>query len=286
MFEWMPGGRSFDLRTDIPDLSGKVILVTGGNTGLGKEAIRRLVRHNPKAVWLACRTESKGRATIDEIKKETPDANVEYLDLDLSVMALPFSLTPQNHEIQLGTNHLGHALLTKLLLPILLRTAENSPDVRIVNLSSEGHHFAALSHGLVLDPTVAEKKYAFTRYGTSKLANLLHARALRKRYPQLTVTSCHPGVIWTQLYAPQQEQWRGTPILGFIWGMLDKLLGTVEAGVKNQIWCAVGPREDVRTGFYFTPVGRKSGWGMYTSETEAEKLWAWTEAELAKSGFE
>ncbi|TKX21456.1 short-chain dehydrogenase-like protein 12 [Elsinoe australis] len=313
MFEWLFGRKSFDPDTDIPDLSGKVILVTGGNTGLGKESIRHFVRHNPKKVFLAARTASKAHAAIEEIKRETPDARIEFLQLDLGdlnavakaaadfksrsdrldilmnnagIMAVPFALTPQNYDIQFGTNHMGHALLTKLLLPTLLQTAESSPDVRIINLSSVGHNLAALSGGLILDPTRAANAYSFTRYGTAKLANLLHARALRDRYPQLTITSCHPGEINTQLYAPQQNLWKGTWVVGWIWGQFWRVLGTVEDGVRNQLWCAVGEREEVRKGYYFTPVGRRSAGGLYTGREEAERLWEFTERELKKFGFE
>ncbi|KAF4549932.1 Nascent polypeptide-associated complex subunit beta [Elsinoe fawcettii] len=305
-------GKSFVPDQDIPDLSGRVILVTGGNVGLGKESIRQFVKHNPKKVFLAARTESKALAAIEEIKRETPNANVEYLHLDLSdfksvekavngfnsrtdrldilmnnagILATDYATTAQGYESSLGTNHLGHALLTKLLLPTLLRTAEDSSaDVRIVNLSSMGHHSAALTRGLVLDPERLKRTSNWLRYGSSKLANLLHARALQKRYPQITAVSCHPGTVNTQLFHQERDNWAGTPILGWLFANLHWILSSTETGAKNQLWCAVGPREEVRGGFYFMPVGKRDGWGMYTGEEGAERLWAFTEEELRKHG--
>lgn len=119
----------------------------------------------------------------------------EYTDVILTsqgIMAVPWSKTKEGYEIQFGTNHMGHALLTKLLLPTLLKTAEApNSDVRVINLASEGHMFAP---GIIYDQDALEPYQTFRRYGQSKLANILHARELQRRYPQITATSLHPGV--------------------------------------------------------------------------------------------
>jgi NAD(P)-dependent dehydrogenase (short-subunit alcohol dehydrogenase family) len=102
-----------------------------------------------------------------------------------------------------GTNHIGHALLTKLLLPTLLKTAEQpDSDVRVVNVSSVGHMMAP---GIIYDQDKLGTYNTWRRYGQSKLANIYHARELQRRYPQITATSIHPGVIITDLYASQQK---------------------------------------------------------------------------------
>ena len=180
----MFGGKKFNPDTDISDLSGKTILVTGGrvsfdcqyseciakifllgNNGLGLETCRQLAKHNAH-IYLAARTPSKAESAIEEIKGTVPNANITFLELDLAslesvkkaadtfqtksdrldvlinnagVMALPASTTTEGYEIQFGTNHIGHFLFTKLLMPTLQRTAEGKGDVRIINLSSEGH---------------------------------------------------------------------------------------------------------------------------------------------------
>lgn len=108
------------------------------------------------------------------------------------IMAVPWSKTEDGYEIQFGTNHVGHALLTKLLLPTLLKTAEEpNSDVRVINVASEGH---MLAPGIIYDQDTLESYHTFRRYGQSKLANIFHARELQRRYPQITATSLHPGV--------------------------------------------------------------------------------------------
>jgi len=205
-------------------------------------------------------------------------------------MALPYSRTHQGYEIQFGTNHMGHALLTKLLLPALLRTAEeSSSDVRIINLSSAGHRFAYLCRtSVIYDQSAAASYNTWIRYGSAKLANILHAKALAKRYPQITATSVHPGVIDTNLF----DAFRGTLawIPGLTW-FVDRtvplLMKDPATGALNQVWCAVGgKRDEVRRYGYFEPVGKGGGesWQAKREKT-ADELWDWTEGELQKHGF-
>jgi len=306
------GGKSFEPDTDIPDLSGKVIIVTGGNTGLGKESVLQLAKHNPSQIYLAARTESKARSAIDEIKTQVPDAKVEFLSLDLTdfasvkaaadtftqkeqrldillnnagIMAVPYSTTKQGYEIQFGTNHMGHALLTKLLLPTLLKTAEEpKSDVRIVNLSSEGHNLAPRDCGIIYDQQAAENYGPWPRYGCAKLANILHARGLASHYPSITSVSLHPGVIKTELYATTQ---RDNMIIRYGLATVGGLfMKTVPEGTKNQLWACTAPKEEVREGYYYKPVGSNgagSGWAKDTKNVD--ELWEWTEKELAKHGF-
>ncbi|KAK4550786.1 hypothetical protein LTR36_000366 [Oleoguttula mirabilis] len=314
MLEWLVG-KSFSPEKDISSLSGKVILVTGGNTGLGKETILQLAKHNPKEIFLAARTPSKAEAAIEDIKKAVPNSNISFLQLDLTsfsavkkaaddfkarsdrldilinnagIMAVPWSTTKEGYEIQFGTNHMGHALFTKLLLPTMLKTAEQpGADVRIVNLSSEGHQMAP-SPGIIYNQPDLEKCATWTRYGQSKLANILHAKALQKRYPSITTTSLHPGVIITDLYATMSGSYvaakaftavaRGVTSLGMLYD--------VPKGAKNQLWAATASKEEVRSSYYWKPVGAKSGGSKYAQNDElSEKLWEWTGDEFKKHGY-
>lgn len=284
---------------------------TTGNTGLGKESIIQLAKHNPKEIYLAARTPSKAESAIEEIKKLVPNAKVTFLQLDLTdfksieqaattfksqsdrldillnnagVMALPYSKTKQDYEIQFGTNHMGHALLTKLLLPSLLKTAEQpGADVKIINLSSAGHHMAP-SAGIIFDQNKLESCYTWTRYGNSKLANILHARSLTKKYPQITSAAVHPGVILTDLYASQKSssaimRWS----IGTVGGLV---MGDVHTGALNQLWACTAPRDQVRKSVFWNPVGKaSSGSGNAKNEALAEKLWVYTEEELKKHGY-
>ncbi|KAI4728024.1 NAD(P)-binding protein [Aureobasidium sp. EXF-10728] len=306
------GGQSFEPEKDIPDLSGKVIIVTGGNTGLGKESVLQLAKHNPSQIYLAARTESKARSAIEEIKTQVPDAKVEFLSLDLTdfesvkaaadsfkqkeqrldillnnagIMAVPYSTTKQGYEVQFGTNHMGHALLTKLLLPVLLKTAEDpNADVRVVTLSSEGHQLAPRDCGIIYDQAAAETYGTWARYGSAKLANVLHSRGLTARHPSITAVAVHPGVIKTDLFASTQ---RDSMIVRYgIAAVGGLFMQTVPQGTRNQLWACTANKEDVRQGYYFKPVGNRgpgSGWAQDTKKVE--ELWEWTEKELAKHGY-
>lgn len=152
---------------DLPDMSGKVAIVTGGNTGIGKVTCLELVKKHA-TVYLAARTKERAENALKDIKKEVTDAQIEWLPLDLlslrqvseaagsfvkkekklnyllnnaGIMATPYSETENGYEIQFGTNHMGPFLFTQKLLPMLEATAEKE-DVRIVNVSSTGHQFA------------------------------------------------------------------------------------------------------------------------------------------------
>lgn len=281
-----------------------------GNTGLGYEAIKALASHEPAHIYLASRTESKATAAIADIQKIHPSTKISYLPLDLTsfasvrsaaetfqkesqrldilmlnagIMAVPLGQTKEGFEIQLGTNHFGHFLLTKLLLPTLQATAkEPNADVRVISLTSEGHNFARSKPPLMSQPQL-EACGAWGRYGYSKLANILFARSLAQRHPEILSVSVHPGLVKTDLYAPTQKNniiMRGMLMLGG-WVRV-----TAEQGALNQLWASVAPRGKVVNGAYYTPVGVKSsGSSLAADEKLAEEFWAWTEKEVESKGY-
>ncbi|XP_055531684.1 retinol dehydrogenase 12-like [Wyeomyia smithii] len=199
---------------------GKVIVITGANTGIGKETAKELLLRGGK-VYIACRSLEKANQARLELAAETGSSNVHVRELDLSslesvrkfaagflaeetrldilinnagVMACPKGLTKDGFEQQLGVNHLGHFLLTNLLLD---RLKASSPS-RIVNLSSLAHQYGSINKR----DLNSEKSYnQVTAYCQSKLANVLFTRELAKRLEGTGVTTyaVHPGTVNTEL---------------------------------------------------------------------------------------
>ncbi|KAJ5897834.1 hypothetical protein N7504_008122 [Penicillium tannophilum] len=306
------GGVCFNPDKDILDLTGKVVLVTGGNAGLGKETVLQLAKHNPEKIFLGARTESKATDAIKEIKSSVSnDVEITWIPLDLTstdsirkaaesfiaqserldililnagVMSLPPGETDLGHEIQLGTNHTGHFLLTKLLLPTLLKTAEEPhSDVRVVSLSSVGHNLAP-SFATMLDQEKLKKVNTNARYGASKAANILFAAELSRRHPSITSVSVHPGVIFTDLY---QSIGSRTPLFSLGSKTLQLMGSTVQQGAYNSLWAAAGAKKkDIVNGGYYVPVGNLKRDNKFARSVDmGRQLWEWTEAELRKANL-
>ncbi|KAJ5555645.1 hypothetical protein N7535_008078 [Penicillium sp. DV-2018c] len=306
------GAVRFKPETDIPDLTGKVILVTGGNTGLGKETVLQLAKHNPSKIFLAARSESKAAEAIKDVKLSVSNnVDIIWLPLDLTsissikdaaekfvalssrldililnagVMALPPGETEIGHEIQLGTNHTGHFHLTKLLLPMLLRTAEEpGSDVRVVSLASVGHIFAP-PFDTILDQEKLKKVSTTARYGASKAANIMFVAEFARRYPSIMSVAVHPGIIHTDLYESFSSR---SPVVA-LYSKVLRVAGTsIAHGAYNTLWAAAGARKDeLVNGGYYVPVGilkRRNKWS--TSQDKGKRLWEWTETELVKANL-
>lgn len=214
---------------------------------------------------------------------------MDLLINNAGIMATPYSTTKEGYEIQFGTNHMGHALLTKLLLPVLLETAKlPDADVRVVNLSSLGH-MLPVSKGIEFDQAALEKESTWRRYGSSKLANILFARELAAQYPQITSVSLHPGVILTDLFAPLRTN-IFVKIGLWIYGLLGTFLSghykDAKGGSLNTTWCATTKKENLENGAFYTPVGvKKTGSKWAQDQGLQKKLWEYTETELAKHGY-
>ena len=262
------GGSVFGPK-NIPDLSGKVIIITGANGGLGLASLLLLAPHNPSRIYLCARCEKKFNTAMADIAAAVPDAAefVKFLELDLSslasvkaaaraflkensrldilmnnagVMALPPGLTQDGYEIQFGINHLGHFLFTKELLPVLQATARSSPtaDVRIIHISSMGHQFAPRNGGFIssICRTDMAEYSTWIRYGQSKLANILFTNQLATRYPEITSVSVHPGKVATNLAASLASEY--SVFFKILRPFLLCIVKSPGVGALNQTWAA------------------------------------------------
>jgi NAD(P)-dependent dehydrogenase (short-subunit alcohol dehydrogenase family) len=211
---------------DLPDQSGRTILVTGANSGLGFHTSLELARKGAR-VLMACRNPARAEDALSRIKEEAPSAQTELVALDLAslasveeaardvaarttsldvlvnnagIMAVAKGTTADGFESQLGTNHLGHFALTGRLLPLLLAAADKP---RVVTVSSYAHKIGKIDfHDLMGD-----KRYGrWSAYAQSKLANLLFTAELDRRYgDRLTALAAHPGYASTHLQEGQGQ---------------------------------------------------------------------------------
>ncbi|NXJ59981.1 RDH12 dehydrogenase, partial [Rostratula benghalensis] len=282
-------------------LEGKVAIITGANTGIGKETARDLARRGKSlAVIVACRDVEKAEAAASEIRAETGNQQVIVKKLDLAdtksirefaekflaeekelhilinnagVMLCPYSKTADGFEMHLGVNHLGHFLLTFLLLECLKQSA----PARIVNVSSLAHHVGRIRfhdlHG--------EKSYSRgLAYCHSKLANVLFTRELARRLQgncpgllsfaigtKVTANSLHPGSVHSELV-------RHSFLMTWLWKIFSFFLKTPQEGAQTSIYCAVAEELDSVTGQYFSDCqpAYVSPWGR--DDETAKKLWS------------
>jgi len=218
--------------THIQDLTGRTIIITGGNSGLGFEAAKAL---SEKGAWviIACRSTEKGEAARNEIVAIHPNANITIMELDLmdlksirnfadqfkkkyshldilvnnaGIMMVPHRLTKDGFESQIGTNHLGHFALTGLLLDLLKKT----PKSRVVNVSSMAHKSGVMDFDNLLY-TNGEGYTPMKAYGRSKLSNLLFTYELQRFFETNKIDcialAAHPGVSDTNLFNHAAPKW-------------------------------------------------------------------------------
>lgn len=270
---------------DLAELSGRTIVITGGNSGIGYEAALEFVRKGAQVV-LACRNLNKAREAASRIASAHPGGRVEVMELDLSslasvrafadsfhqthrelhvlcnnagVMALPYGRTKDGFELQFGTNHLGHFALTGRLLDLLLATQ----GARVVTVSSGAHRIGRIR----FDDLQWEHGYRkWLAYGQSKLANLLFAFELQRKADaaglKLISLACHPGYAATNLQAAGPKM-TGSSMMESLFSLSNRLLAQSAAmGALPTLYAATS--SDVRGGDYVGPDGLAENWGHPT----------------------
>jgi dehydrogenase/reductase SDR family protein 13 len=275
------------------DLAGRTFLITGANTGIGKETARALASRGAR-VYLACRSPDGGRRAIEEISAQTGNRDLHLLSLDLGDLASvrrcaddflatgdPLhvlinnagvagarGMTESGFERTFGTNHVGPFLFTNLLLDRL----RSSAPARIVNVASIAHYDASgIDWDAVRRPT--RTITGMREYQVSKLANVLHAQELGRRLEGTGVTTyaLHPGVIASDI-------WRRVP-----WpvrSIMKSRMDSPEHGARTSVYCATSAEVAGESGRYYDDCRAKEP-GAAATEELAGELWRrstdWTE---------
>lgn len=288
---------------DIGDLTGKVAIVTGANSGLGFETSRALLKAGAHVV-MTVRTPEKAAAAQAAIADELDGVSLETMLLDLAdlesirrfstlfhgkhsrldllinnagIMMTDAELTMDGFESQLGTNHLGHFALTGHLMSII----EETPNARVISLSSLAHQWGFMEFGNLMFQNGSYTPRA--AYGRSKLANLLFAYELQRRFEAAGVNAisvaAHPGTAGTGLADHLFDRWYLRPMKSMVFLGIQ----TPRQGARPSLRAATDPT--AVGGDYFGPSGRKEYRGApvrvdsnAASHSEVDALKLWTES--------
>lgn len=288
-------------------LVGKTVVITGANSGIGKETARDLYRRGARVI-LACRNIQKANDAIEDIKTNPPSkpdrkqfqgnpGELVIYRLDLSslksvkecaknlltnesaihllinnagVMMCPQETTEDGFELQLQSNYIGHFLLTLLLLP---KMQSSGPGCRIVNVSSYLHIYGTIHNDLNLK----ELYTPFKAYAQSKLANVLFTKELARQLKEaningINVYSLHPGVITTEV--GRHFSTTIFPGASTIFRVLMRpILKNPEEGAQTTIYCSVDEKAANETGLYYKECGVASPQRRARNDQIAKDLW-------------
>ena len=271
-------------------LAGKVCIITGANTGIGRITALEMARMGAHTI-LACRSEEKGTTAVEEIKTEVGHDNIAFLPLDLAsldsvrnaaakfrTLDLPLHLlinnagvagspgiTQDGFERTFGVNHLGHFLLTLELLPLL----KSSAPARIINVASKAHFNAkGIDFAQQQKPTATIT--GLLEYNVSKLANVLFTQELSRRLQgsEVTAYSLHPGVV-------ASDVWRYIPPpLSWLFALTVKpFMISNEQGAKTTLYCATSPHLAGESGKYYDRCQEQAPSRITQNEALARALW-------------
>lgn len=306
---------------NLPNLSGKIAVVTGANRGLGLSTARFLAEKGCKVI-LACRdsaacdsaaAKSRGLgvarlvdlSSLASVKTFAENILKEFHRLDILVLnagiaMVPFSLTEDGLERTFAVNHIANHLLVRTLRPLLETTAVSHP-VTIVSVSSASHFDQYKPEGIRLnlaDLNSETKFVSHLAYGQSKLANVLFAQELAEQFKSsnIIVTSCHPGMVATEILAhvpAEVGKFCGSTFGPFASTVVAKILAvgkplmwTEDQGALTQTWLAASPPKDA-SGKYFHPMVQLVEPHPHAAPSSSlrQQLWQFTEDILKSKGF-
>ncbi|KAL6302935.1 NAD(P)-binding protein [Sparassis latifolia] len=291
----------------MPDLLGQVIIVTGGNAGIGRETVKALLSHNAK-VYMAGRNPEKMQLAIKELQEETGrEALPMVVDLaDLSSIKAAAEeflskeerldvlfnnagavyppveeITAQGYDMQFGTNVLGHFYFTKLLIPLLLSTAQSSATrkARVVHTASMGHlYVSGIDYHIVEDCPRRRAHSSIQLYFHSKFGNVVIAKEFHRRYSNrgLVSVSLHPGN--TKL-----DNERHTSLLARVVGLTNPLQSSTQMGALTQLYAGTAPEGVEFGGKYLIPWARIGKARREANDPNVgQRLWEWLEEQVKK----
>ncbi|KAI0449688.1 oxidoreductase [Xylaria acuta] len=259
----------------MPSLDDKVIFVTGGTVGLGAIMVERIAKKGPAHIYFSGRKRAlhlslrsmdmASLSSVSEALSQTfKSSRLDILICNAGVMVVPCDLSKDGYEIQFAVKFMAHALIIQKLLPTMTHIADLSrSDVRIVLLTSVGwraHPPRAIAFDIVKTVQPFGVLGPWRRHGQSKVAAVLYAAELARRYPQITTVSVHPGVVATGLN-----------------------LDTADETSLNGMWAASSDKTKMKNGNWYLP-GRVDGEKKLDSDASkpevAGKLWKWTDEAL------
>ncbi|KAI0665924.1 NAD-P-binding protein [Trametes maxima] len=286
----------------LPDLSSKVAIVTGGNAGIGRETVKRLLLKNAK-VYLAARSKERAERAIKELREETgkealfleldlgnldsvkkaaeefnlrePQLDVLYLNAGI-LWPSPEQVTAQGYDATFGTNVIGHFLLARLLYPVLKASGSESDPSRVIWLSSMGHFDAhALEYETYKDGPERRKADLFGLYRQSKLAAVLISNVMARSCIEDNIVSIavDPGNIKSDIF-------RGTsPLFNRVWDFLFSY--PTEYGALSSLYAGFMPEAANWNGKYVRPWARLGDPSPLATNVRAQDtLWAWLDEQV------
>jgi retinol dehydrogenase-12 len=277
--------------------AARTFLVTGASSGIGRATAEALAAGGGTVV-LAARSEERTQPVLDAIRGRRPASDPQFLQIDLSDLssvrraaerflsrgwpidvlvnnagiAGTRALSRDGFDLTYATNHIGPFVFTNLLLPKL----RDSPQGRIVNVSSVGHTTVKQMDWSGLERRTTPKRSAFPEYADTKLMNILHAKELARRLAGTRVTTyaLHPGGVATNIWraVPQPARW-----------FIKLFLASNEEGAKTPLYCATAPELATVSGRYYDQCREVPPSPLANDASLARELWTRTEAAVAQA---